>query len=319
MLWREIQKSNFTCIKKLIDFLQITGEDREKIIQRKSFPLNLPVRLAKKIQKGFLCDPILKQYVPTVEENIELAGYHLDPVLDQEFCITPKLLQKYYGRVLLLCTKACAMHCRFCFRQNFNYAPSSFDFREEYKEIRKNKDIYEVILSGGDPLSLSDEFLGELLQELQSIDHVQLLRFHSRFPVGIPERISPAFLSCLPKDKAVCFILHINHPLELDLDVKEAMCLLRENRVMVLSQTVLLRDINDNLATLQKLFLELSCTGIVPYYLHQFDPVIGGAHFHVDKEKGSFLCKKLREVLPGYAVPRYVQEIPKATNKTVIL
>lgn len=318
MTWKEVQKTNFTSIQRLADFLQLSEINRNTLVTRKDFPVNVPLRLAKKMQKNTLEDPLFKQYVTTSKELIREKGYSQDPVEDKEFCKTPKLLQKYRGRALLICTQACAMHCRFCFRQNFPYASLQSKFDREITYITKDPTIKEIILSGGDPLSLPDHYLSNLCHKLASISHVEIIRFHTRFLIGIPERITHTLLSALPKNIQIYFAIHINHPLELDTDVIKACKELQSQGIQLLSQTVLLKGINDNVALLEELFFGLARIGVIPYYLHQLDPIVGSGHFFVEKEKGVALIKALQKCLPGYAVPRYVEEIPGRFHKTRI-
>lgn len=318
MPWKRVQKTNFTSIELLADFLELSEMNRSTLIKRNDFPLYVPLRLAKKMQKNTLEDPLFKQYVATSDELIAEKGYSQDPVQDKQFRKTPKLLHKYRGRALLICTQACAMHCRFCFRQNFPYAPLQSKFDREIAHISSDSTITEIILSGGDPLSLSDHYLGELCSRIAAIPHVKIIRFHTRFLIGIPERITDALLSALPKNIQIYFAIHINHPLELDADVIEACRALQRRGIQLLSQTVLLNGINDNVSTLRELFFGLAAAGIIPYYLHQLDPIVGGGHFFVEKEKGVTLIRELQKCLPGYAVPRYVEEIPGQFHKTRI-
>lgn len=318
MPWKQVQRTNFTSIQLLADFLELSDANRSPLIKRKDFPLNVPLRLAKKMQKNTLEDPLFKQYVATADELIVEKGYFEDPVQDQQFRKTPKLLHKYRGRALLICTQACAMHCRFCFRQNFPYAPLQSKFDREIEYISSDPTITEVILSGGDPLSLPDRYLEELCSDLSAIPHVQIIRFHTRFLIGIPERITDDLLSLLPKNIQIYFVIHINHPLELDADVIESCRALHRRGVQLLSQTVLLKGVNDNVSTLQELFFGLASSGVIPYYLHQLDPIVGGGHFLVEKEKGIALIQELQKYLPGYAVPKYAEEIPGKFHKTRI-
>lgn len=315
MTWKQVQKTNFTSMQRLADFLELSERNRDVLITRKDFPVNVPLRLARKMRKNTLEDPLFKQYVTTSRELIREKGYSQDPVEDKGFCKTPKLLQKYRGRALLVCTQACAMHCRFCFRQNFPYAPLQSRFDREIAYIASDPTIKEIILSGGDPLSLPDRYLGDLCHRLASISHVQIIRFHTRFLIGIPERITNALLSVLPKNIQIYFAIHMNHPLELDVDVIKACKALQREGVQLLSQTVLLRGVNDSVAILQELFFGLARIGVIPYYLHQLDPIVGAGHFFVGKEKGIALIKGLQKCLPGYAVPKYVEEIPGRFHK----
>lgn len=313
MLWRSIQKNNFKNLSKLLDYLEMSEENRPQFLERHSFVLNLPERLARKIKKNDPNDPILKQFIPTL---LELSKDGLeDPVEDTSFQKTPSLLQKYQGRALIVTTSACAMHCRYCFRKNYDY--QSTGFVDELAAIKNDPSLEEILLSGGDPLSLGDEALFKLLDELESIPHLKRIRFHTRFVIGIPERIHEGFLKKLGSiEKQIIFVIHVNHKNELDEDIKEACKSLIKLGIPVLSQTVLLKGINDKTSTLVDLFKELINFGVIPYYLHQFDPVQGSMHFEVDIDEGLQIHQELRRYLPGYAVPTYVQEIPQKDSKT---
>jgi KamA family protein len=206
------------------------------------------------------------------------------------------------------------MHCRYCFRKNYPYESSNFT--QELELIKADTSLEEIILSGGDPLSLSDEKLFDLLETLEAIPHLKRIRFHTRFLIGIPERIHEGFLKKLKTlKKQVIFVIHVNHVQELDEDIFNACHDLLGCKIPVLSQTVLLKGVNDNLPSLIELFKTLVNHGIMPYYLHQLDPIEGGAHFEVPLNDGLKLYHKLQDHLPGYAVPRYVQEIPHKKSK----
>ena len=313
--WRQIQRSNFVSWESLLDYLELNGKRVST-----AFPLNLPLRLAQKIQKGNLKDPILLQFLPSSNEHIQNKSFSQDPVSDQAMRRSEKLLHKYQGRALLLCSSACAMHCRYCFRQNYPYETNTKDFDHELTIIQNDPTIKEIILSGGDPLSLSDSRLHELITLLDAIPHLNLLRFHTRFPIGIPERITPEFLKLLSSIRLqTIFVIHINHSNELDADIRGALKKIQRLGIPILTQTVLLKDINDQMIVLKTLFEKLINVGIIPYYLHQLDRVQGAGHFEVPKERGIKLIQELRKTLPGYAVPQYVQEIPGKTSKTQVL
>ncbi|MBP7074235.1 MAG: KamA family radical SAM protein [Rhabdochlamydiaceae bacterium] len=317
--WRQIQKENFNKWKPLVDFLELDEENAREVLQKSSFPLNLPRRLAEKIDKNNLNDPILRQFVPLKDELIPSEGFCSDPVGDAPSQKTTKLLHKYTGRALLLCTSCCAMHCRFCFRQKFPYDTEQKLFNEELEAIAQDCTLEEIILSGGDPLSLSDRALEELLQALSGINHVQRIRFHTRFPIGIPERIDDSLLRLLAGIKTqIIFIIHVNHPRELDEDVTASLKKIQRLGIPVLNQAVLLKGVNDNLLTLKTLFEGLINHGILPYYLHQLDRVQGTAHFEVEEETGLSLIEELRTCLPGYAIPGYVREIAGEPSKTPV-
>ena len=317
--WKTLLRQNFTKWESLADFLSFDALQREQIVKRSSFPLNLPFRLAGKIEKGTLEDPILKQFLPILEEEKKVDGYVKNPLQEENFQITPKLLKKYGARALILSTSACAMHCRYCFRRHFPYETKDRDFSKELEYLKTNAEIEEVILSGGDPLSLDDKVLQSLLQELGSIKHIKLIRFHTRFPIGIPERVDDAFLALLSSSKKqIIFVLHTNHAKELDIAVLQACKRIVRLGIPVLTQSLLLKGVNDAVSTLKELCMTLACNAIIPYYLHQLDPVEGGAHFLVPKEEGIKLIKELKTMLPGYAVFRYVTEIPGEKSKLEI-
>lgn len=318
-LWRKIQRTNFTDWNLLADFLELSSVDREKIVKAPRFSLNLPVRLAEKMAKKTLQDPILKQFVPLIHEKSPNKRFCLDPVKDATFQKTPKLLQKYDGRALLITTSACAMHCRYCFRQNYDYEIKT-DFSKEIEWIAHERSIREVILSGGDPLSLGNQTLRALLTGLSKIPHLTKIRFHTRFPIGIPERIDEEFVALLDEiPQSIWFVIHTNHPNELDEDIFNALTKLQRRGYVLLNASVLLKGVNDDVDTQYALSQKLTDHGILPYYLHQLDPVSGSEEFEVDIEKGKELILKLSERLPGYAVPKYVVEIPGQRSKTPLV
>ena len=318
-LWKQILRTNFVDVAKLADFLELTAEQRRRLEHRPRFALNLPMRLAEKITKRTLNDPLLKQFLPVDDENIPMSSFSSDPVGDSACRKGQKLLSKYHGRVLLIATSACAMHCRFCFRQHFDYDVADKLFEQELQIIAEDPSINEVILSGGDPLSLDDKVLGGLIDRIAAIPHVRKLRFHTRFPVGIPERIDADFLDILRRCRLqMWFVVHTNHAMELDEDIYQALKSIQRLGIPVITQTVLLEGVNDDVDILAKLCSDLVDNGIMPYYLHQLDRVQGAVHFEVPEERGRGLIRELAKRLPGYAVPRYVKEIPGQPNKTFI-
>ncbi len=317
--WKTILRKNFTNWVKLADFLELSSENRSQILPKSAFPLNLPLRLAEKIEKNNPQDPIFKQFLPLKEEEISKPGFSLDPVGDHAARKTPKLLHKYKGRALLTCTSACAMHCRFCFRQKFPYETSSKDFSKDLEWIENDPTLSEIILSGGDPLSLSNNDLRALFTRLGAIPHLKRWRIHTRFPIGIPERIDQELLSLLE----TCplqgfFVIHCNHPQELDKEILKSLKAISRLGIPLLAQTVLLKGINDNSKTLKELFETLVNHGITPYYLHQLDKTQGTHHFEITENQGIEIINRLSEELSGYAVPRYVKEIAGASCKTLI-
>jgi EF-P beta-lysylation protein EpmB len=318
-LWRQIQRGNFTQWEQLADFLHLDLLQRESILKNSKFSLNIPKRLAEKIVKGTLEDPILLQFLPTVKELSIQPNFIVDPVNDSNVRTSPKLLQKYPGRALLLCTSACAMHCRYCFRQHFDYETIQKGWENELSAIANDPSLKEIILSGGDPLSLSDEQVEHLLDSLNAIPHVRLIRFHTRFPIGIPERIHDQFLEILSKSrKQIWFVIHCNHPRELDEEILSALKKLNKLGITLLNQAVLLKGVNDDVSTLAALCERLIEHGIFPYYLHQLDRVQGAGQFEVSEDKGLELISSLTKRLPGYGIPKYVKEIPGELSKVTL-
>lgn len=319
-LWRQIQRDNFNCIHQLADFLELSLPLREKLLETPKFILNLPRRLAEKIAKNTLDDPIFRQFVPLLRETEQETGFVKDPVCDRSFQQGRTILHKYHGRALWLASSACAMHCRFCFRQNFPYDTAHKDWSPEMAYLKQNSDIQEIILSGGDPLSLGDGPLGDLLRAFDQIPHIRRIRFHTRFPIGIPERIDKEFLELLSQLKnQIFFIIHCNHPRELDPQVVEALQKLKRLGVSVLSQSVLLRGVNDEETTVLALCEALVNGGVTPYYLHLLDPVSGSGHFSVSEERGIALVQYVQKRLSGYGVPRLVREDAGHLSKTFII
>ncbi|MEI8329423.1 MAG: KamA family radical SAM protein [Chlamydiia bacterium] len=318
--WRVELRKNFTDWAILAAFLELDEANRAKIIKRSHFPLNLPYRLAAKAKKNDLEDPILKQFIPTVEEDLIIEGFIEDPVGDKLSRKCSKLLHKYNARALLVSTSACAMHCRYCFRRNFDYEQADKSFTQELEIIKNDPSIQEIILSGGDPLSLSNEALGALLDQLDGIEHIKMIRFHSRFPLGIPERIDEQFLALLTTvSKQIFFVIHCNHTAELDEQVLAALKKIQRLGIPLLNQSVLLKGVNDDLTTMKALLQKLIENGILPYYLHQLDRAQGTAHFETSEDLGKELIQELTKVLPGYAIPRYVREQQGEPSKTRIL
>lgn len=318
--WKKILRENFTQFSQLADFLELNEIQRTVFVKNPKFILNLPKRIALKIEKKNLEDPLLKQFVPKTEENIKTPHFVSDPVGESSCRVSSKMLHKYDGRVLLVSTSACVVHCRYCFRQQFDYDVKDKTFENELKILAADSTIKEVILSGGDPLSLDDQTLKNLLENIAAISHIKRVRFHTRFPIGIPERIDSSFLSLLKSiPLQFLFVIHVNHPRELDSDILNALKAVQNLGIPLLNQSVLLRGVNDDVETLFELCETLVNQGIMPYYLHQLDKVMGSTHFEVSEETGKALIAALKNRLPGYAIPKYVKEVAGQPAKVSIL
>jgi EF-P beta-lysylation protein EpmB len=267
-------------------------------------------------------DPLLRQILPLPEETRQVPGFSADPVAEARFKLAPGLLQKYGGRVLLAATSACAVHCRYCFRRHLpseTARASRPRWDAALAAIREDPSLEEVILSGGDPLTLTDPVLSGLADGLADVKHVQRLRVHTRLPVMIPERVTPELIGWLTGTRLTpIVVVHVNHAQELDPAVSRALARLVEAGIPVLHQAVLLKGVNDDDDALAELCRQLVNLRILPYYLHQLDPVAGAAHFEVPLDRGRQLVRELQRRLPGYAVPKYVQEVPGETHKRVL-
>ncbi len=289
----------------------------------KTFPLRVPRAFLARMQKGDPADPLLRQVLPLGEELAETPGYVEDPVGDMPSVAARGLLHKYRGRVLLITTGACGVHCRYCFRRHFPYSEEnarSGEWREALDYIAADTSIDEVILSGGDPLALSDERLAGLARAVEAIPHIRRLRLHTRQPVVLPSRVDGALLAWLEASRLQkVVVLHTNHANEIDAAVREACAKLRGAGATLLNQTVLLRGVNDSAEALAALSEALFAAQVLPYYLNLLDPVAGAAHFDVPEPEALALMEALRARLPGYLVPRLVREVPGAPAKMPVL
>lgn len=278
----------------------------------RSFGLRLPRPFLGRIERGNLRDPLLLQVLPALAESETRQGFAFDPTAEQARSPVPGLIRKYHGRALWIMTGACAVHCRYCFRRHFPYADhlAGIEGRVDVlTHLAADPTIEEIILSGGDPLSLPDEQLAPLAAQLAAIPHLRRLRVHTRLPVVVPERVDAALLSWLAGTRlAPVVVLHANHPNELDGAVGAAVDRLRAARVPVLNQAVLLAGVNDSVEALAALSTRLFELGVLPYYLHQLDRVVGASHFEVADDRAGELWRGLAARLPGYLVPRLVRD-----------
>lgn len=286
------------------------------------FPLRVPRGFVSRMRRGDPDDPLLRQVLPLGAELAEMAGYVADPLAETAALRAPGLLHKYHGRALLIATGACAVHCRYCFRREFPYQEqhsSAGRWREALAVLARDDSIQELILSGGDPLSLSDARLGEITGELSSIRHLQRLRIHTRQPIVLPARVDAGLLRWLSALRwPLVIVLHVNHANEIDAQVARALADLRATGATLLNQSVLLRGVNDDVQVLEALSRRLFDHGVLPYYLHLPDAVRGTAHFSVPEARGRQLIDALAARLPGYLLPRLVRELPSASAKISI-
>jgi EF-P beta-lysylation protein EpmB len=287
-----------------------------------AFPLLVPRPYLARMRRGDPADPLLRQILPLDAELGEQPGYVADPVGDLAAAAAPGVLAKYRGRVLLIASGACAVNCRYCFRRDYPYADqnaAASGWRAALAAIREDVGCSEVILSGGDPLVLSERRLGAVTEGLRGIGHVRRLRLHTRLPVVLPARVDDPLLDWLATlHLPAVMVLHVNHPREIDDAVRDALWRLRGAGVTMLNQSVLLRGVNDDPGVLCRLSETLFDSGVLPYYLHLLDPVRGAGHFEVGEARAVRLVEEAASQLPGYLVPRLVRERPGAPAKLTV-
>lgn len=320
-IWRDQLRNAVRDPDRLIDLLDLPGDLLDGARRAASlFPLVVPYSYLGRMRKGDASDPLLRQVLPIEAERAPIPpGYSEDPVGDRAAVGAAGLLQKYRGRALLIAAGVCAVACRYCFRRHFPYdeSPAGLaDWEPALRAIEQSPDLEEIILSGGDPLMREDRWLGQLVARIEEIPHVRRLRIHTRLPIVIPDRVDAPLLSWLAKTRlAPIVVVHANHPAEIDAACGAALQRLVSAGVPVLNQTVLLRGVNDDAAVLAELSRRLLDVRVMPYYLHQLDPVAGAAHFEVPVERGLEIVAELRACLPGLGVPRYVREVIGAPHK----
>lgn len=321
-IWQPALASAIRDPFELIRLLELEGQGAEVSLEAaRQFRLLAPHSYVRRMKKGDWNDPLLRQVLPLSAEMQLTEGFLSDPVGDHEARVADGVLHKYQGRVLLVTTGACAIHCRYCFRRHFPYSeanPARDDWQDALNYIASNSEITEVLLSGGDPLTLSDERLSSLCARIASIEHVQRIRLHTRLPIVLPERIDERLLTWLSQlNKQVIMVIHANHANEFkDAEVQAGLKALREVGVLLLNQSVLLRGVNDTVPALAALSEALVAANVLPYYLHILDRVQGAAHFEVSESEAKILIEKLRLTVSGYMVPQLVREMAGEGAKT---
>jgi EF-P beta-lysylation protein EpmB len=319
--WQQLWREAITDPRELLDMLGLLARADELLPAADTgFALRVPRGYVARMRAGDAGDPLLLQVLPAAAELGEVPGFTRDAVGDLAARAAHGVLHKYAGRALLIATGSCAVHCRYCFRRHYPYADDTAAanrWSAALDHLRSDPSIHELILSGGDPLSLSTAKLAELTDALRDIPHIRRLRIHTRLPVVLPERVDDEFtawLNGLALQKVM--VLHANHGNEIDASVIDACARLRQTGASLLNQSVLLRGVNDGVAELTELSEKLMAAGVLPYYLHQLDRVHGAAHFAVDDARARGLICALRDRLPGYLVPRLVREIAGEAAKT---
>ena len=314
--WQRELKRSVRSADELLRVLGVTQPNR--CTASADFPVRVPRPYIARMRQGDADDPLLRQVLPSLLEAESAPAFRADALEEADAVVDTGLMQKYAGRALLIASGTCAVNCRYCFRRHFPYAAhrQASEF-PALAAVRRDASIRELILSGGDPLMLTDSHMAGLVEQIGAIRHVVRLRVHTRTPVVIPQRVTAALLETLRNARQrVVIVLHFNHPREIDDDCRRAMKALGE--FTLLNQSVLLQGVNDDDDTLAELSERLFDAGVLPYYLHMPDPVAGTAHFHVDDTPAVAIHRALAAKLPGYLVPRLVRERPTAPAKELL-
>jgi len=321
--WKKELANAITSASVLLKRLDLTAH-LEITDEQTNFKCLATESYINKMQPGDINDPLLQQVLPLKKENhpqSQLAG-SCDPVGDIHAMTSPGLLHKYFGRALIISTAACAIHCRYCFRRHYPYQQSactSNALAEAYNYLKQHSEIEEVILSGGDPLVLDNKKLTALISQLETIPHLHTLRIHTRLPVVLPSRINQGLLQLLANSRFnVVMVIHANHANELQHEEHAKLHQLHAAGITLLNQSVLLKGINDNADTLIRLSKRLFQCKTLPYYLHLLDHVAGAMHFDTGKQSALALKAQMEQKLPGYLVPKLVQETAGKQAKTAI-
>ncbi len=295
--------------------------DKDKLTEiAQSFAIQIPHHVIEQFSDSNpIKNPVLRQYLPSLEELNNTQGYTSNPVGDIEATQTPGVIKKYANRVLLITSNTCPIHCRYCFRRNFIYPkanPNTHRFQNALEYCSRDTTIKEVILSGGDPLTLEDELIDYLFTALAKIPHIKTVRIHTKYPSIIPERVTPALLSTLKNSKLnkVC-VFHINHPDEITKAFCDKVRKIKNTETITLNQSVLLYGVNNDSKVLAELSQKLFDAGVLPYYLHMLDQAKGTSHFHVSECDAEKIMEQLKTQLPGYLVPKLAREIAGYTSK----
>ncbi|WP_019671693.1 EF-P beta-lysylation protein EpmB [Psychrobacter lutiphocae] len=319
--WQTLLAEVITDLDWLLAKLNISHIKPELYVPE-GFSLRVPKGFVAKMQPGNPQDPLLLQVLPSKHEQVAVTGYVPDPLAENNQNPIKGLLHKYHSRVLITVTGACAIHCRYCFRQHFDYQanmPRSEQLTQIQSYISEHPEISEVLLSGGDPLTLSNRRLFLWLQVLEDLPQVQTIRIHTRLPIVIPERLDTALLDRLQQSRCrIVMVLHSNHANEIDAHTKQYLLQARDKGITLLNQTVLLAGINDTLEAQVALSERLFEAGVLPYYLHVLDKVAGAAHFDMPQAQAVDLYWQMLAKLPGYLVPKLVQELPNRPFKTPV-
>lgn len=324
-IWQKDLRNGFRDLESLLKYLDLAPKIAP-FTTASEFSIRIPLSFANRITKGNPNDPLLLQAIPLAHELESPSNYKTDAVGDLKSLKQRGLIQKYKSRVLIIATSSCAIHCRYCFRRHFPYSEQTLDAGARLQilnYLKSDSTLDEVIFSGGDPLLLSDAILGQWSEDLKTIPHIKRWRFHTRLPSVLPSRITSSLTKTLSdfqaRDRQIIMVTHINHPNEINDEVRSALELLDQTNIVLLNQSVLLKNINDSSDVLKKLSKELFASRVLPYYLHLLDRTQGTHHFEVAEPKAKEIYQELAANLPGYLLPKLVREIEGQPNKVLII
>lgn len=313
--WQQQLAGAYRSPAALLDALNIAPQQIEAGISTDNpFAVLVPQSFVERMRSGDPHDPLLRQVLPLASEHQSAPGFVEDPLEESDSNPVPGMIHKYRNRVLLIAAGGCAVNCRYCFRRHFDYSannPSRQQWQQAFDYIAQHPDIDEVIFSGGDPLLLSDRYLGSMIEQIADIPHLKRLRLHSRLPIVLPARITEGLCEQLSKTRLqALLVVHANHSHELNSETEQALQQLRSAGVVLLNQTVLLKGVNDCPQQLKALSEALFTQGVMPYYLNLLDKVSGTHHFYLPHAQALAIYRQLMASTSGYLVPKMVQEIP---------
>ncbi|WP_445115590.1 EF-P beta-lysylation protein EpmB [Acinetobacter sp. WZC-1] len=320
--WQSQLNDLITDPQDLLQRLQLSPDQllSGALLASEQFRLRVPHAFVSRMVPGNPLDPLLLQVLPHHLELEEHEGFVTDPLAEEAASQLPGVLHKYTSRFLLTLTGACAVHCRYCFRRHFPYQqnqPRNNDWPDIQHYLLSHPAVNEIILSGGDPLTLSNARLSLWVKRLESLSQIKILRIHSRVPIVIPNRLDEELVSLLKNSRLrIILVVHSNHPAELDDLTCAQLRQLAQQNILVLNQSVLLKGVNDSARVLTELSHRLFEAQVMPYYLHVLDKVKGAHHFDLQADQIDDIYKQMLAALPGYLVPRLVREIAGEKNKT---
>jgi EF-P beta-lysylation protein EpmB len=321
--WRQQFAQSIRTPKALLESLQFDQQQIQSMLaDEQGFSTLVPSSYVQRMQAKNPLDPLLLQVLAQRAEAKVHPDFNHDPLAEADFNPAPGVVHKYQGRALLIAAGHCAINCRYCFRRHFPYEQqqrSRAQWQQSLAVLAQDTELEEIILSGGDPLALTNNALFALIDEIEQLPQVKRLRIHSRLPIVLPARITSALCQRLANSPLqVVLVVHCNHGQEINDEVAAACQQLKQAGVTLLNQTVLLDSINADVDVQCELQQALFNAGVLPYYLHLPDHVAGTQHFFVDRETGQQLHRAMQERLPGYLVPRLVKEEPGKKHKTLI-